>query len=707
MARKILLFLGLFYSFSSFSTEDLVTLSAAYLPDQKILALNFDNEDGWHTYWKNPGDAGLPIKIRFSIDGGKISLRAREWPTPQKFREKGNIIAYGYGGAYSLFFDIPEGLLTNFQGRALDILAEFLVCKDICIPQEVKLSIPLDLNFQTPKPKLTASELEKRLSLLPKMASLPPYLDLTVGLNESQTAFIFLYSVSEEVASPNHKLNLLTPFPHDLFDFKHESLQKDIKGHLYGQIPADWHGHYASPEVPFPKDGVFSPPQKVSFLFNDPIKKRVFVIEKEFHFFNPKSALQVKDFMEDLKDYQLEDPLPSSNILLYILFGFLGGLILNLMPCVLPVISIKLFRLIKHAERPQREVLKHNIAYTLGVLATFMLLGLTIVSLKYIGVSVGWGFQLQSPHFMAVTIIVLLILTLNFFGLFEFKTPGGQALGNVHLNEGFWGDFATGILSTILSTPCSAPFLGAALTFAFHSPTAIILLIFTSIGLGLSFPFIIIGLFPALISFLPSPGVWMEHLKKFLGLSLLLTAVWALDIFNTQVGGGTPFLQLAIAMSLFFFAFYFRAHISKGMLSGTLAFLLPILLFVHLMLSPLEYKGPQRSSFLHSWEEWSVEKMETYRRENKKVFIDFTAKWCFTCKVNEKLVLDTENFRTFAKDNDIKLLLADWTLRDPVIGRWLKSQGFVGVPAYFAIKDGRLIKLGETISLKKIQQAFK
>ena len=709
MKRYFVAYLIFSFAFLAHATENLVTLSASYLPKKRLLALNFENNSGWHTYWKNPGDAGLPISARFSIDGKNLVLTPLEWPIPQKFREQGDIITFGYTDAYSLFFRTPENFFTLYKGKNLDISSELLLCKEVCIPQKKNLSIPVDIEYGKELSAQKKAKLENRLTSLPEAISVPVYLDITLGVNKSQKGFVFLYSLSKNVTLRKKNLDILTPFPHNLFDFKHESLKKDKNGHIYGYMPADWHGEYAEPKIPLPQNGVLNPPQKVAFLFNDPITNRVSVIEKEFRFFSPKSSVQMEKFFFDLDNLDSRTNKGTSvfpGLLVYLLFAFLGGLILNIMPCVLPVISLKLFSLIKHSRNSHLNILKHNLSYTLGVLATFIGLGLTVSALKWIGVSIGWGFQLQSPHFISIVILVLFVLALNLFGLFEFITPGGQTLGQTKGLRGFGGDFANGVFSTILATPCSAPFLGTALTFAFQSSAPVILLIFTFIGLGLSSPFIVIGLFPSLISFLPRPGRWMEYFKMFLGLSLLLAVIWALDIFNTQVGGRWPFMLLNIVMALTFFAFYFRAKISKNVYFSVLVFSLPILLFVNLLLSNLENQQKLESILSGPWKTWSVAKTETYRKENKKAFIDFTAKWCLTCKINEKLVLETEEFQTYAKKNDIKLLLADWTTRDPVIGNWLNSQGVVGVPAYFAVKGGKLIKLGETITLAEIKRVF-
>ncbi|MCR9205078.1 MAG: thioredoxin family protein, partial [Halobacteriovoraceae bacterium] len=356
------------------------------------------------------------------------------------------------------------------------------------------------------------------------------------------------------------------------------------------------------------------------------------------------------------------------------------------------------------------------IFYALGVLSTFLVLAIAVLGLKSTGENVGWGFQLQSPVFVALMILVLFVFALNLFGLYEFSTPGGKSLGNVELKKGMAGDFLGGVLATILSTPCSAPFLGTALTFAFTASTFEIILTFQAIGLGLAFPFILTGLFPGAIKFLPKPGMWMESVKKFLGLTLLLTAIWLLDVFVSLTSGNVPLMKLNTGLILVFFAIYYQKHISKKLHWRAIFYILALLPFLSLFSSPLSISSANTTGETdlireknHGgeivWESWSEQKMDDFKSKGELVFIDFTAKWCFTCKVNEKLVLDTDGFRDLVKEKNIKLLLGDWTKYDPVIGAFLKKHGYVGVPAYFIQKpDGSLVKLGETITLSKIEK---
>jgi thiol:disulfide interchange protein DsbD len=438
------------------------------------------------------------------------------------------------------------------------------------------------------------------------------------------------------------------------------------------------------------------------------------VVEKKFDHFDltaiaVPTVLSTSDKNEVTTIPAVTAPQSSSSLIYYLALAFIGGLILNIMPCVLPVISLKLFGLVKYKNESRKRILRHNFFYTLGILFTFFLLAATVLIFKSFGSQVGWGFQLQSPHFIAAMIVILFIFALNMFGLFEFHTPGGTHLGNVQTKENFIGDFLGGVLATILSTPCSAPFLGTALTFAFTSNALTIFSIFMMIGFGLAFPFIVTGFFPNLVSFLPRPGQWMNTVKKILGFTLILTVLWLFDVYNALVDGSSHLLKLNIVLCFIFIGFFIK---KKKHWYRRFSFLVAIAILVNLSTTTIVGSRDDQTSLIRdkkahglNWEVWSYEKMEEHKLNQQVVFLDFTAKWCFTCKVNEKLVLETDKFKLFVQENNLKLLIGDWTKRDEVIGSFLLKQGLVGVPAYFIQKkDGTLVSLGETITLQKIQE---
>ncbi len=667
---------------------------------QKKLVVTINHDEGWHTYWKNPGDAGIANTFQFTPE-----TKAYEWPAPKKYLEAGDILTIGYSGVQHFFFDDVTG--------SVDTKVGILICKDICIPGEAKLKLSATESFssnRTGKP-YQSEELEKAFSELPSEVSLPKGFEyyLTREKNEPKLTLHYTVKGFKDARLPK-ELNLLSGFPQAPWGYKRETLyNKD--GVIYGKMDIEWDGEYQDPPLPLPASGQFAKPYELRFLLNAPdTKKADTVILKIENFSNSSPALN--DFYKKMPPMNGKTPVVSSttaengNIFKYFFFAFLGGLILNLMPCVLPVISIKLFGLIKHKSLPQKKILAHNLSYTAGVLSTFMALGAVIAGIKATGEEIGWGFQLQSPGFILVMMLILFVLSLNLFGLFEFATPGGSKLGAAETKDGLVGDFFSGILTTILSTPCSAPFLGTALTFAFTTSTINIFLMFFFIGSGLAFPFLLTAIFPASLNIFPRPGAWMEKLKYVLGLSLVVTVIWLYDVFVSLVDFDKINWRLNILFAFWFFAFFFAQKISKSRIAQMIVFLFPLSLTVmaiqNLPMRPLTAAIVKVES---DWKPWSEAVLEN--EKGKPIFVDFTAEWCLTCKVNKKLVLETDAFNEMAKKNNIVLLRADWTKRDDNITQFLKRYGIVGVPAYFVQKaDGTIVSLGETVTTAKVQESL-
>lgn len=695
----------LLLSFSLYAREEHATYSLQRFQDKIVVTINHD--EGWHTYWKNPGDAGIASVFKFSKNTNPLEVRSYEWPTPKRYIEAGDILTIGYGGVQHFFFDNIEG--------AFDAKVGVLICKDICIPGEAQLTLKSNENFASTRniSAYSSTELVQAFSSLPREANLPAGFEFYLTREKDQPNLTLHYTL-KNFKSPllPKELNLLTAFPHVPWGFKRESLYlKD--GVLYGKTEIEWDGEYQDPEMPLPADGRFEKPYNLKFLLNAPDTNKVSVIELKIeNFSNATSSL--KDFYKSLPPFSgksapaaVTSTTDDKSLLQYLLFAFLGGLILNLMPCVLPVISLKLFGLIKHKNLSRRKILSHNLSYTAGVISTFMALAGVIAVIKAGGEEIGWGFQLQSPAFILVMMLILFVLSLNLFGLFEFRTPGGAKFGSQEIKEGVSGDFFSGILTTILSTPCSAPFLGTALTFAFTTSVFNIFLMFFFIGFGLAFPFLLTAVFPATLGIFPRPGAWMEKLKYFLGLSLLITVIWLYDVFVSLVNFDVISWRLNLLFGLWFFAFFFAQKISNSRILQFLAFALPLAMTV-MALQNVETRaaGTQTVRADSVWQPWSEEKLQM--EKGKLVFMDFTAEWCLTCKVNKKLVLETSGFAALAEKYNVTLMRADWTRRDDNITQFLKRYNIVGVPAYFVQKaNGEIVYLGETISLSKIEAQLK
>ncbi len=701
MLKAIVLLL---LSFSIYANEEHATFSVQRFEDKIVVTINHDK--GWHTYWKNPGDAGIASTFKFFKSNTLIDAKAFEWPTPKKYIEAGDILTIGYSGTKHFFFNNIPGTFETRVG--------VLICKDICIPGEASLTLNENEKFtasRKAKPFETA-ELKKAFESLPQESALPAGFEYYLTREKDQPKLTLHYTLKDFKATKlPQELNLLTGFPHVPWGYKRESLYlKD--GVLYGKTEIEWDGEYQDPEMPLPVNGQFEKPYDLKFLLNAPDTDKVNVVNlKVENFSNATSSLT--DFYKDLppfsgKSVATAPTADNKSMLQYLIFAFLGGLILNLMPCVLPVISLKLFGLIKHRNLPQRKILSHNLSYTAGVISTFMVLAGVIALLKAGGEEFGWGFQLQSPAFILIMMLILFILSLNLFGLFEFRTPGGAKFGSQEIKEGVSGDFFSGILTTILSTPCSAPFLGTALTFAFTTSIFNIFLMFFFIGFGLAFPFLLTAIFPATLSIFPRPGAWMEKLKYFLGLSLVITVIWLYDVFVSLVNFEVVSWKLNLLFGLWFFAFFFAQKISRSRPLQFLVFAFPLVLTV-MAIQNLEMKpaiGTQTVKKDSLWAPWSESKLQA--EKGKLVFMDFTAEWCLTCKVNKKLVLETDGFNELAKKYEVVLVRADWTRRDDNITQFLKRFNIVGVPAYFVQKpNGEIVSLGETISLSKIEKHLK
>ena len=679
---------------------------ALNIEGENILAVTFENDDHWHTYWKNPGDAGTEIKIEFQEAGNNISLTELPWPKPKRYIEQGNLWAYGYSHKYSLFFKLPESL----KNKTLDINSQWLVCKDICIPGGRIFAIDLDENLNgTATPVIADDKLKSELAKLPKLGDVKFEFFLNKNIEENKLSLHYLIE-NADFKLISDKESVIYPYHQFPFDYKHEELYFDKENKLiYGRIQIDWDGVYEEPPIDLPQNGVFDQPITAKFLVNygaEPV-----IIEKTFKEFSLTGEEALNKIFAKLNTSSNKTTRGANkkdqSLFWILIFGFLGGLILNLMPCVLPVISLKLFGLVAHRDEGKKNILRHNLAYTAGVLSSFFVLGAVIISIKETGAKIGWGFQLQSPIFVFFMLMFIFILALNMLGLFEFVTPGGRTLGNKELKSGFMGDFVNGIIAVILSTPCSAPFLGSALTYAFTTETINIFIVFTAIGLGLAFPFIITGIFPALIKFLPKPGAWMEKLKNFLGLTLLLTVVWLYDVLDGLIDLEFSGIYINAILVMTFFAFFLRKKISRNPFLSLAFFVMPVLLFAQTVkmggfdISQTETK----SSSSLAWQKWSKEKLDS---QPGPIFVNFTAKWCLTCKVNKKLVLETDDFKQFSQEYKISLLEGDWTKRDPEISAFLESHSIVGVPAYFVkTKSGQIKSLGETISIEKIREALK
>jgi len=388
----------------------------------------------------------------------------------------------------------------------------------------------------------------------------------------------------------------------------------------------------------------------------------------------------------------------SSNLLKYLLLALIGGLILNITPCVLPVLSIKAISLVNQSQHDKRKIMFSSWAYTAGILVSFLVLAIIVVIIKTSGELVGWGFQFQNPGFVIALLSIIFVFALSLFGVFTIRAPGMQKAAKASGKGGYVGSFVTGIFAVLLSTPCSAPLLGSAIGFAFTQPSLIIILLFLVVGLGLAIPFILLGFWPKAIQKLPKPGNWMVTFEQLMGFLLLAAAIWLLDVLRYQIGGSNLIKVLIFLASLGFAAWIYgrfaRPQYSK--IKQWIASIIAIIIIIVSGMINLKFndvtiaqEGSEYEVNNSSWKVFSPKRVESLINENKPVFIDFTAKWCMTCKVNESAVLNTKEIQNAFSKYDVSLFRGDYTNKDEVIGQWMKKLGKGGVPVYVLYMPGK------------------
>ncbi|PID62398.1 MAG: hypothetical protein CR986_01825 [Ignavibacteriae bacterium] len=388
----------------------------------------------------------------------------------------------------------------------------------------------------------------------------------------------------------------------------------------------------------------------------------------------------------------------SKGLFIIILGAFLGGMILNLMPCVLPVLSIKILGLVQQANEAKETVFKHGLVFTLGVLVSFWILAGLLLILRAGGESIGWGFQLQSPVFIVILVFLMFLFGLSLFGVFEIGTSLTGAGQNVTSKSGYSGSFFSGIMATVVATPCTAPFMGSALGFAISQPALISIIVFTAIGLGMAFPYLLITAFPKLLKFIPKPGAWMETMKQFMGFLLVATAIWLIWVLSSQVVSDSIIILLFALMFASIGAWVWGrwGTLMNTKKTRTIAFIVAAILVLGAGYKTIENVSDESNkltasnSYSDIWGKFSPELVAELRNENKAVFVDFTAKWCLSCQTNKKVALHDSEVEKKFKEKGVITLIADWTNRDEIITKALEEFDRNSVPLYILYpKNGK------------------
>ncbi len=622
-------------------------------PGDKIwAALKLELDPGWHTYWRNPGDSGLPGSITWTLPEG-ISAGEIEWPTPNRI-PYGPLVNFGYDDLVILPVPITIGAgLKDKQMLSFDAAATWLVCAEICIPNDGTFRVSVALNSsELPLASIDASEIEAAVAQAPRPAPWP-----TTIQRDGQKVMV--------MAGPGLSISAATKvsfFPYDggLIDNAGTQSVEATNGTIKISTAA----------APAPLD---MPPQTGGLIVTTENGAPT-----AYSFVGALSAAPLVSGASPIGVGQSAD----IGLWLAIILAFGGGIILNLMPCVLPVLAMKAFAFAAHTGDNASARKRDGLAYTLGVMATFGALAGVLIALRSAGSEIGWGFQLQSPAFVAVIAYVLLALGLNLSGVFSI---GGDIMGageSLTQRGGAAGAFFTGALAVIVATPCTAPFMGAAVGYAMTQTPLVTLIVFQSLALGLAAPFLLLSFSPQAARILPRPGAWMSRLKELLAFPMYASAAWMVWVLSQQVGADIFAAGLA-GVILVALTAWLAGHAQSAGKFGASAVFCGLAAVAALGVITTIAQAPAASAQTSAaTEAYSPQRVQQLRAEGRPVFVNFTAAWCITCLMNERVALGTPEVKQAFADQKIAYLKADWTNRDAAIAKSLAEFGRSGVPLY-------------------------
>lgn len=648
------------------------------------LGLKIDHQKDWHTYWRNPGDSGLPTTLEWTLPPG---LQAGEiaWPTPKKF-PLGDLANYGYEGRLLLAVPVRIENPINASHLTVELQARWLVCRRECIPQEGRMSLRLPTQGSI---AMHAQAFEAALAAQPKEIR-----DSDSRIEVRDQA-LHLDIVGLPRSAQGRKLEIFFETP-GLIE-------------TAGPWQQDWRAERWQAQVPLSKMRSDSPGQlpvvlaladsSAAWRFEAPVSGT----------WPPAAAMAaVPPALEAaLKQASAEAPAPSIGWLAALAGALLGGLILNLMPCVFPVLALKV---LSFTPLQQGHRLQLGLAYTAGVLLSFAALGAALMGLRAAGQELGWGFQLQSPAVVASLALLFTLLGLNLAGLFEFRQLAPGKWAALQLRHPAANAALSGVLAVAIASPCTAPFMGASLGAALSLPTWQGLSIFATLGLGMALPYLLISMVPALGRALPRPGAWMMRFKQFMAFPMLATVIWLLWILGQQSGidGAAAMLLVLLLLTL---VLWTQGLQGKSRIAGSLLalgmWLAGLWWAGPLILRPQTLASPQAAAEGELWQPWRTGSVEQLNAQGRAVLVDFTAAWCITCQYNKQTALKDPDFLADARHRNLALLRADWTQRDPAITAALRALGRSGVPVYALYAPGRApILLSEILSVQELRQAL-
>ena len=645
----------------------ILSLQTARAGDSVLAGIHLQMEPAWHTYWKNSGASGIPTTLAWTLPAG-IKAGPVQWPVPEKLPPD-DFTTYVYQNEVVLLVPLQISPEAKAGVAGIKVHVEWLECKEACVPGSADLLASLNLGAEqaaSPDAPLFAAW-QKRLpessSKLvahaawekPAGGDLRPLVIEWSGAGIGEPYFYPLGSDALEVQGETERL---------LSSGGLFRLRKQVK-----RFSGDW-------------------PAKISGLLV--LKTPTGIVAYETDLSSAPLAPVANPSATPESAVSLTQPLWKM-----LLYAFLGGLILNAMPCVLPVIALKILGFVREARSDPRHVRKLGWVYALGVLVSFLSLAGVVIAVQAAGHKAGWGMQFSNAQFTVGLTVLVTLVALNLFGLFEVN-PGSRVLGaagNLAAESGLAGAFFNGVLATILATPCTAPFLGAALGFAFAQPVPIILLMFAAVAAGLAAPYVVLSWKPAWLRFLPKPGAWMEHFKIAMGFPMLATALWLLNLTTIHYGDRSWWLGIFLVM-MSAAAWIWGAFVQRGSAGRGLAVVIVILCMAGGYFGILEAQLHWRSSpdsasdtrvLAHApegyaWSPWSPEAVAKARAEGRPVVVDFTAKWCLTCNLSVAPAFASKSVVEQLQKLNAVALVADYTLYPAQITAELARFQRSGVP---------------------------
>ena len=623
--------------------------------------LRQDIRPGWHTYWRNAGDSGAPTEITWDLPAG-FSAGEIQWPFPERIIY-GPLVNFGFNdlALYPVLITPPASLVAD--NITLKAKVRWLVCADICIPErtELTLTLPAGTGFGV--------DLASQADFLAARQKIPAVIDLSTRWSHDGEQLV----IQVPLGGDPKQVRRVDYFPFTDGVIENAAAQQlDLTGDsMTLTVPKGW-DYSANSSL----DGIIVVYENVGADDAENVIASAFEIR-------PTSGAFVAA------------PSSASGVSIWtaIAFAFIGGLILNLMPCVFPVLSIKVLSLVQQVGSDQTSIKTHGWVYLLGVVLSFMLIAGLLISLRAGGAQIGWGFQLQSPWVIGLLVYLFFLIGLNLSGFFEIGTTMMSVGESLVQRKGYSGSFFTGVLATIVAAPCTAPFMASAIGFALTQSNLVALLIFAALGLGMAAPYLLLCYSPALLRALPRPGAWMARFKELLAFPMYASAIWLVWVL-TQQAGAMGVLTILGGLLLLVFAIWLAQGMSGASLRHRVVTGIAWLLVALALSLPIQLQGPVTSDESQDMASGSGQYYEgpvfgTYSEKNLAslrasgpVFVNLTAAWCITCKVNEAVALNQKAVRSAFEAKDVQYLKGDWTNQDAEISRLLEAYGRSGVPLY-------------------------